>query len=180
MQEVHKAEQLSLPAPVAEYPTDVGIIGSPISKTEYAQRDRDLLDFIESHMTEIRAVLDSVSNLSLIDIDARTSAAHSPFADEFTRARMSWEILAWNAFIRPFDHPSRAYHFDSEHYERLVEKDADALYLYAVFVLKTPSTHVHTLLKSLHPGTARQYWNYARNYAIASERFTPIDLLTNW
>ena len=180
MQEVHKAEQLNLPAPVAEYPIDVGIMGLPISKSEYTRRNTGLLDFIESHMSEIRAVLDSISNLTLLDIDTRTRAAHSPITDDHVRARMSWEILAWNAFIRPFDHPNRAYHFESAHYERLVEKDADALYLYAVFILKKPCAKVYNTLKTLHSGTARQYWNYARNYAIASENFQPIELLTNW
>jgi hypothetical protein len=179
-QEVQKVERLSLPAPINEYPIDIGIIGWPISKTEFAERTNGILDFISNHMSDIRDVLDRVSNLTIVDIDSRIAGAHSTILDDAKRARMAWEVLAWNAFIRPFEHPARQYHFESSHYERLVEKDADALYLYAVFVLKTPSARVHDTLKSLHAGTARQYYNYARNYAIARDGFQPIELLTNW
>jgi len=175
-----QTERLSLPLAVTEYPIDIGILGFPISKTEYAERQHGIVDFITFHMSEIRDVLDRVASLTVIDIDARITAAHSALTTDAQRAKMSWEILAWNVLIRPFEHPSRSYHFAPEKYEKFVEKDADALYLYAVFVVKTPSARVHEILKTLHPETARMYYNYARNYTIASDSFTPIDLITNW
>jgi hypothetical protein len=88
-------------------------------------------------------------------------------ADIHDRAMKSWHVVAWFKFFEPYAHPDRKYFVDLERYVEFIKKDAEAYYMYAVFVLKRPSIEVYKALKNLHPEVANRYANHCKNFDIA-------------
>jgi hypothetical protein len=151
------------------------------AKKEAPKVDPDnLAQFVARHNTKMRAILDTVSRYDAADVDRKTMEALTPTLPLQTRAKAAFEVLAWNHIIRPYTHPNRQYSVNLEPYKALVEKSAEALYMYAITVDKEPSKETLKKLKALHPQIAKDYEDYCANYAVATREIENFSWSVTW
>jgi hypothetical protein len=152
-----------------------------VTKKESPKINPDnLAQFVARHNNKMRVIIDTVSRYDAADVDRKTMEALSPSVPMQARAKAAFEILAWNHLIRPYAHPSRQYSVNLEPYRELVEKSAEALYMYAITVDKEPSKDTLKKLKALHPQIAKDYEEYCANYSAALKEIDHFSTYIAW
>lgn len=153
--------------PVSDtYPLSLAILGEPISKSEFELRARLSDKFITSFMDSIRSMTHTLSLFSGYTIDKQMYDALSE-PEAATSPMKAWHVVAWHTFFEPYVLPARKHHISLDGLIKIIERSADAYYLYAVFVLKEPSLAVYNKLKTLHPEVASKYANHCKNFSVA-------------
>lgn len=169
-----------LPPRTTPYPPSMGILGEPIAKREYAMRRQNADHFQVAFATKMRNIVTTIGHLTGPDVDYRAELVHRCKLGVCDRAKAAWEIVAWYTMFAPYDHPKRNHIVRLQPFIDVIEKDAEALYNYAVYILRSPSEEVFNKLKALHPEYANMYRTHVRNYAIASEKVPLGIALFNW
>jgi len=169
-----------LPKPVDKYPASIGILGEPISKLEFRNRQSLKRTFLISISQHIRHLVEAIARLEPGDIQVKLVEAFGHQYPAHKRARSAWEVLAWHHFLKPYAHPERSYRFQPELLIPIIEKDPDSLFLYAMILVKEPSDDIYAKLKTMNQSIAKQYRDYCRNYAIVQHDEDISHLLFGW
>lgn len=169
-----------LPSRSVPYPPSIGVLGEPIAKREYVMRRQNADHFLTAFAGKMRNIVTSIGHLSGSDVDYRSELIHRSMISGRDRAKAAWEIVAWYVMFAPYDHPKRKHIVRLQPFIDVIEKDAEALYNYAVYILRDPSEDVFGKLKALHPEYANMYRAHMRDYAIASEKVPLGTALFNW
>lgn len=169
-----------LPKPETRYPVSVGILGEPISKLEFKNRQSLKRTFLISISQHIRHIVEAVARLEPADVQDKLVEAMSSTQPDAKRAKSAWEVLAWHHFLKPYQHPERKYVFKPELLVPLVEKDANSLFLYGMIIVKEPSDEIYGKLKNMNKAVAKQYRDYCRNFSIVQHDEDIGKLLFGW
>ena len=193
MTENHAATDLSAStlAPPALPPTEerprlklvpyrLAVCGQPLSRREYFSHLTGIDKFRVEHASDVRHTLDRIYRLGGEMIEMLVVNAHNPVVPEAVRADCAFTALAWYTFFNPFAHPKRKFIFRADRLVPVVEKNADTLYKYGVFIKQLPDPDVHIKLKQMHIDTARQYFDYCANVTVARMAGVDLDWITAW
>ena len=154
----------------------VTTLGETLPLEDFEMRSRLSDQFVTALADNIRTMVSAVSMMHGDMIDSFLEGIPS-MEDAHTRAMKSWHVVAWFNFFEPYAHPDRKHFIDLSKYIEYLKKDAEAYYMYAVFIIKEPSVEVYAALKNMHPEVARRYANHCKNLDVA--RYNLDDSL-NW
>jgi hypothetical protein len=152
-----------------------------VSKTEYSKRKREYNKFLISLAETVRYILESVSRITIFDIDRLTlDALRNPNISE--AGKSAWTVVAWHTILDPYEHPARGHKLDRARFEKIIEGDPESYYLYATILLQEPRQEVYNKLCAKHPKVAEDYLSYSKNYLIAKKvmKSTSLSWLYNW
>lgn len=137
-------------------------------------------NFITTHTQKMRTILDTIARYDIADIDRKTMEALSDSFPMEMRAKAAFAVVAWNVVIRPYEHPERQYSVNLDPFKKIIERNADALYMYATVVLREPSKDIEKKLKALHPQVAKDYSKYCREYRETLQVYETLPLALSW
>lgn len=152
--------------PSSKYPVSLAILGEPMSKRDFTLRARLSQRFVTSFMDSIRSVMSTLSSFSGYVIERQMYDALTEPKSSYS-AMKAWHVVAWHTMFHPYINPARKHYVDLSKLVDIIKTDADAYYLYAVYILQKPSMIVYTRLKAMHPEVASKYANHCKNLEVA-------------
>lgn len=140
--------------------------GVAVGKRKHDELVKDITAFQARHAASLRALGDGLASSTQEQRDDMLLAALMDHNNSVDRGNAAWKVWAYNHFLKPFEHDNRSYFLCADRLLALIKASPDSLYMYAVFVDKTPDRAVYDRLLQLQPDTARHYWEYSVAYTV--------------
>lgn len=161
-------------------PYRLSVCGQPITRREYYAKLAALPQFIVEHASNVRHTMDRVHKLVGDQVEQMICLIRNPSIPEGVQADAAFNVLAWYTFFDPFSHPLRKFVFRKDAIIPHVDKHADALYKYGLYIVQTPDEEIYAKLKKMHVDVARHYYDYCAHVTVGRMEGARMDWITQW